>query len=788
MAFSADEYIEVIVDQIRCNFQQLEKTIKICPKLQEAIEEYQKSKTEKTKNEISLYRQSIGDIACDGYRSIEPLTVGLFGEWGSGKTHLLKLIKYKISQTDTFPAVTIPIFFNAWRFEKEEHIIIPLFQTMLAQLESYPYFGLGENVKRTLRRAGQKFRILLYSLKKGLKIPSDIKSTVDSLMRHDISVLFDFIDTDKVKEEYKKEIENHDYKKLLTDTLNSSRIESLYLHIPQWIEKIALFDKINFVFLIDDLDRCLPENTLKMLESIKLFLDVPSCAFVLALDDDVVERGVAYHYRDFRYHFKNSDTKEMPITGHEYLEKMIHLPFRIPFIDSDNVKKFLEENYSDFFQKIDKSGELIDFFAKTIPPKPRKIKRTMMLFETKLKVLEKLNLPIDYKLSAKITLLELFAPKLLRFIQNNGYRRIFDRLADFRNADDKKEFKSRSLADTKLIKEWIEKNTDQKEKNLYLRVMEIVEENYNGRMIFELDDIFDIKIEAKLLKDIIELKTLPTKEERKTEVKILSSSFMKKLFKPNDSTSWRDAFDDNELFAEGKAFLSDKQLNEIINKAKEKEEFGGDPEWVGVVASHTNDKQYIKMLKELYHLRFANVEGKFEMGKYQVTFSEYDRYCEIEGIKKPDDKGWGRDKRPVIYVSWEDATKYAKWLTDILKHKYRLPEEKEWELAYGGDKDKKWYFGDDESKLKEYAWYRNNSGGKTHPVGQLKPNHGLYDMSGNVWEWCEDWYDKREKEKVLRGGSWLNSASNSRSSNRSWGNPIGRVYNMGFRLLRTLPS
>ncbi len=78
MAFSADEYIEVIVDQIRCNFQQLEKTIKICLKLQEAIEEYQKSKTEKAKKEISLYRQSIGDIACDGYRSIEPLTVGLF--------------------------------------------------------------------------------------------------------------------------------------------------------------------------------------------------------------------------------------------------------------------------------------------------------------------------------------------------------------------------------------------------------------------------------------------------------------------------------------------------------------------------------------------------------------------------------------------------------------------------------------------------------------------------------------------------------------------------------------
>jgi len=170
-----------------------------------------------------------------------------------------------------------------------------------------------------------------------------------------------------------------------------------------------------------------------------------------------------------------------------------------------------------------------------------------------------------------------------------------------------------------------------------------------------------------------------------------------------------------------------------------------------------------------------------------MTFAEYDKYCELVDKEKPEDKGWGRGKRPVIYVSWNDAKAYIVWLNKKLEKTYALPTETEWELACNLGKKSTWHFGDDEYQLKEYAWYDENSKDKTHLVGSLKPNDiALYDMHGNVWEWCENWFDeKEEKYKSLRGGSWYSVANYTRSAYRFSGTPTIRNFNMGFRLLRT---
>ena len=198
----------------------------------------------------------------------------------------------------------------------------------------------------------------------------------------------------------------------------------------------------------------------------------------------------------------------------------------------------------------------------------------------------------------------------------------------------------------------------------------------------------------------------------------------------------------------------------------------------------------------------------FEIAKHPVTFEEYDLYCEDTKRDKPKDQGWGRGRRPVINVSWDDAQSYCDWLNDKLgiksdKYNYRLPTEAEWEYACRAGTTTKWSFGDDESKLKEYAWYDDKDRNKTEPVGKLRANPwGLHDMHGNVWEWCQDdWIDSYEKtprdgtayedksssSKVLRGGSWNYLADGARSACRFDWNPSDRIDVGGFRLLRTLP-
>ncbi len=852
MAFNADEYIKVIVKQIGENFQELHKAVGNCDKFLKAQKSYLNFDMDNGKPEkfvelfddVNLYKKSIDDLVCNyqDYSIIEPLSVGLFGEWGSGKTHLLKLIQSQIltkqleekafsKDNKLFPQITIPVFFNAWRFEKEEHLILPLFQTLLASIETFESNNLDEKIKKQLSRTKERLKILSFSLAKGFSVPKNIKTTVASLLSGDLTALADFVDTSKVLKEFEEGSEKSFVtEKSLTELLKSDRIESIYMNIPQWIEKISVADNINFVFLIDDLDRCLPENTLKMLESIKLFLDVPSCAFVLAIDDDVVERGVAYHYRDYLQQNNNiiinldkkeeekqeQKVTELPITGHEYLEKMIQLPFRIPVIGTDNVYDFLNDRYRTTFEKIlnkNKSNEsiqghkeqesqtdiILKFFSSTFPPKPRKIKRTAMLFETKVCLLDSLKIELRPKLIAKMTLLELFAPKLLRFIQNNGYVRMYDRLVHFKsleNPKSKEEEKEKlTLADVVEIKEHIDSDEAKystKEKEIYHKLMDRVTENRSSRMIFDLDAIFDASETKENLQLNIEMKKPKEKnvEQEISTFTYLSESSLEKLFRPNDAASWADAFRDNKALVEKEALLSNNELKVVIELAKEKEEFAKNPEWMGIVATYIDDEQYKELLEELYAYRFVDIDGKFKMGIYQVTFAEYDRYCQIKDINKNkiNDNEWGRGKRPIMRVSWEDATEYATWLSKVLKVTYKLPSSEDWYLACNNGKDTEWHFGNEEKELKEYAWYSDNSESKTHPVGEKKPNHfGLFDMHGNVWEWCEDWYDDKKDTKVLRGGSWFSVAGDARSSYRYWFNPSNCDDIVGFRFQRTLP-
>jgi formylglycine-generating enzyme required for sulfatase activity len=195
----------------------------------------------------------------------------------------------------------------------------------------------------------------------------------------------------------------------------------------------------------------------------------------------------------------------------------------------------------------------------------------------------------------------------------------------------------------------------------------------------------------------------------------------------------------------------------------------------------------------------VTIGKSFAVGKFDVTFAEWDACVDAGACSRAPDSGWGRGDRPVISVSWEDVKLYVAWLGRITGKEYRLPSESEWEYAARGRTEPgsypRYFFGDEESELDQYAWYSQNSGEKTQTVGQKKPNaFGLYDVAGNVWQWVEDnhhltykgapddgsvWAegtdgtDTDTSKRVLRGGSCCADQEYLRAAVRGRGNSGG---------------
>ncbi len=200
----------------------------------------------------------------------------------------------------------------------------------------------------------------------------------------------------------------------------------------------------------------------------------------------------------------------------------------------------------------------------------------------------------------------------------------------------------------------------------------------------------------------------------------------------------------------------------------------------------------------------------FAIGKTEVTFADYDAFAAATGRKKPYDFGWGRGQRPVINVSWNDATAYAAWLSEQTGQRYRLPTEAEWEYAARAGADTPFWTGDcihtDRANYNGNYDY-NNCGaktgvyrGRTVEAGSLPANAwGLHETAGNVWEWVRDcWHDNYQgaptdgnaweesgcARRVVRGGGWNNSPRGVRSAYRGRDTPDGASDSLGFRLAR----
>jgi formylglycine-generating enzyme len=188
----------------------------------------------------------------------------------------------------------------------------------------------------------------------------------------------------------------------------------------------------------------------------------------------------------------------------------------------------------------------------------------------------------------------------------------------------------------------------------------------------------------------------------------------------------------------------------------------------------------------------------FNMARTETTVIQWEIYCNDVGKDMPDAPLWGwNDDDPVVNVSWNDAVAYCAWLSKKTGDSCRLPTEAEYEYAARGGRIGNGFKYSGSDKIDTVAWYADNSGGHPDPVASKIPNElGLYDMSGNVWEWCSDWYapytadpatnpqgPKDGSYRVLRGGSWNFSATYSRVARRNAYAPGLDFLTGGFRVV-----
>jgi formylglycine-generating enzyme required for sulfatase activity len=200
----------------------------------------------------------------------------------------------------------------------------------------------------------------------------------------------------------------------------------------------------------------------------------------------------------------------------------------------------------------------------------------------------------------------------------------------------------------------------------------------------------------------------------------------------------------------------------------------------------------------------VKIQKPFAIGRYEVTFEEYDQFARATGREEPRDEGHGRGKQPVINVSWNDAEAYAQWLSQQTTKHYRMPTEAEWEYAARAGTETSYWWGNEEKPGVANSGRDRFADQPTQPVGSLRPNpFGLYDTAGNVWEWVADcWHGNYHGSpadeaawkigsddcnyRVIQGGAWYIALGNLRASFRNRSKAVERNDDIGFRLARDL--
>ncbi|MCB9077914.1 MAG: SUMF1/EgtB/PvdO family nonheme iron enzyme [Anaerolineaceae bacterium] len=732
------------------------------------------------------YAKTLAEIIADP-GTHTPLTIGIFGGWGQGKTSLMRMIERRLATTVQTELPVQSVWFNAWLYSQQPALWRALISRVLKGVRLFE--TLDDAAKAELDRLEHRLYGVGESLLSGhLTLPAGALPHLDSVALPPLLGLellrrqADRAGKDDISRKLKTVVADLEAGEALTRRDQIAALDDFRREFER-ISEQHIANHGRLAVFVDDLDRCLPDKAVEVLEAVKLFLDVPGCVFILGVARDVIEEGIRVRYADYR----------AQLDGAHYLEKIIQIPFSLPPIAHEAVAGYVRDVTG---------GSLPDprcetVFTAGLEPNPRRLKRTLNIFLLLWRLAqnrEDLADAIKPVRLAKIIIIQQYHPRLFQLIVSAPYYLI----------DLEKRFREQGQRDLRPA----------------------------GR-----PDAPGPDAEAETEADI---SAGPLAD-------FLGRSLLRELLTctaPADP----DANFDDALGPAGVreyVYLTRSAVEEPAADRPAEAILPFEPQMVTIPAGPflmgTPESELAEIEKlgiERKHLERETPQHEvtlpaYAIQRYPVTNAEFGRFIDEQGYHTRDywpEAGWSRKEsdgwtqprfwanrqwndpaQPVVGVSWYEAVAYANWLAAKTNRPYRLPAEAEWEKAARGSDGRRYPW--------EGGWQpdrcnnKTSGPGRTTPVGQYSPAgdspFGVGDMVGQVWEWCSSKYggtedrpqfgypyrsdDGREDlegtdTRILRGGSWYNAAVECRCGYRDRSDPGNRVSDGGFRLARRLSS
>ncbi len=738
------------------------------------------------------YAKTLADIIADpGTRT--PLTIGVFGGWGQGKTSLMRMVQRRLDETLDGDFPVRAVWFNAWLYSQQPALWRALISQVLNGVRGFA--SLGDQARANLRQLEARLYGTAASVGGQLTLPANAITDLEG------AALPPLMGLELLRRQYQRNdnvqaaarLQN-----LIADVEESdalTRREQIaalddFRRQFETISRRCIVDHGRLAVFVDDLDRCLPDKAVEVLEAVKLFLDVPGCVFVLGIAREIVEEGIKVRYADY----------QAKLDGAQYLEKIIQIPFALPPIAPEAVAGYVRQVTGESLP----DGRCETVFAVGLEPNPRRIKRTLNIFLLLWRLAQnrpELREVIKPVRLAKIVIIQQYHRRLFELITAGPHylidlERRFRESAQVREGEAQGEvLRARMRGGQAVPAETPEGETDISAGPL---------SEFLGRSL--LRDLLTCTGPDEAEANFIDLSPAGVREYI-----YLTRSTVEEAPRAEEEVAL--PFEPQMVTVPAGAFLMGTPESEVAEIEK-----------LGL------ERKYIKREVPQHEV---TLDG-YAIGRYPVTNAEFRRFVEDGGYAEREywteagwkhkegggwtqpryweDEKWNDPSQPVVGVSWYEALAYCNWLAAKTGKPYRLPTEAEWEKAARGTDGRRYPWGNQW----DAGLCNNKESGpeRTTPVGQYPGGdspYGAGDMVGQVWEWCSSKWggtdskpqfgypyrpgDGREElegddTRIARGGSWYNDnpAGVCRCGRRLGFTTRDGSSNWGFRCSRTLSS